>query len=157
MYYDQIQYIISRLIADKTSRQAIASTWKVEDDMESEHPPCLLVLDYIIRKNKLLSTTYIRSNDMFGAWPENAYMLVRVGQYINQELYRNGKVYRLYHNKDNSGSDVPQLGNLSIISNKAHIYYFNIEEACKIANMPESADNILEEMGINTRRVKGIA
>ena len=45
VYYDQLEYIADKLARDRTSRQAVASLWKVETDVMGGNPPCCLVVD----------------------------------------------------------------------------------------------------------------
>jgi len=55
---------------------------------------------YIYRRNNsgkyLNLTEYIRSNDMFRGWPLNMYALIRIGEYIVNEINkRTNKGYEL--------------------------------------------------------------
>lgn len=115
---DQVENIISDLKAHSYSRRALASTWSIEKDSKSSNPPCLDLVQALIQDNKLYLTCYFRSNDMFEAWPRNAFALRQLQYNIAQEL----KI---------------DLGNLIIISNSAHIYKRSFEKAKEIISKYE--------------------
>lgn len=80
---DQINYIIRKLVANKTSRRAIAVTWSpFADTQDGVSVPCLQFVQCIIRDGKLNMTVMFRSNDMLLAWGANAYALTSLQSYI---------------------------------------------------------------------------
>lgn len=172
--YDQINYMCELLSRDETSRQAIASLWKVQTDEMGNHPPCLLIVDCCIRDDKLNMVVYIRSNDMYGAWPENMYLFVRLNIYMVEKinslyrkkvnLYRSGNKYideirnkvnsiciALYNSyadiigEEKNYNDI-EIGSITAISSKAHIYERDILDACKIIGNENLSQNWLSEM-----------
>lgn len=100
---NQIDFIVSDLKKTKYSRRAIAITWQHENDMKSSNPPCWVVVQAIVQEEKLYLTCYIRSNDMFAAWPLNAFGLRKIQKEIASML------------------DI-DMGPLTTISCSAHIY-----------------------------------
>ena len=111
---DQIkQGIIDKLKESIDSRRAVACTWQVEKDIESRQPPCLVLVQALAQNNFLHLTCYLRSNDMFKAWGQNA-LALRVLQ---------GKIA----NELGLG-----LGVLTTISNSAHIYEQDFSKAQEI-------------------------
>lgn len=72
---DQITTIIQKIKDDYFTRRAVAVTWNVAKDNLSDHPPCLDLVQANVQRDKLHLTAFIRSNDMFRAWPENALAL----------------------------------------------------------------------------------
>ena len=117
---DQVQDIINLIAKTPYSRRAVASTWNVEFDRASENPPCLDLFQALVQGNKLSLTVYIRSNDMFLGWPENAFGILTLQDLIIQEVNRNNPELNL------------RKGSVITISASAHIYERDWEEAKKI-------------------------
>ncbi|MFC1598004.1 thymidylate synthase [Patescibacteria group bacterium] len=103
---DQINTIIEKLKKEEWSRQAIGVLWNVKTDDESDHPPCLNLVQAVIKYGKLQFTCYIRSNDIYRAWPENAL------------------AFRTMQKEIADGVGV-SLGSLTMISGSGHIYQEN--------------------------------
>lgn len=100
---DQVDGIINDLKRNKDSRRAYATTWDPNIDSTSSSPPCIDSIQAIVRNNKLYLTVYIRTNDMYKAWPLNAFGLRYLQKIIADELKL-------------------ELGTLTTISSSAHIY-----------------------------------
>ncbi|MFH1285053.1 MAG: thymidylate synthase [Candidatus Micrarchaeota archaeon] len=83
---NQIEEVISRLKAAPNTRRAVATSWKPSEDSKNEEVPCLVLWDWKIRDGKLHQTTCIRSNDMYGAWPANAFGLTRLLEHVAREV-----------------------------------------------------------------------
>jgi thymidylate synthase (methanogen type) len=62
---DQIEAVRQKLSLHQHSRRAIVSLWDPSADNESDHPPCLVSLQFSIREGHLNLTAVLRSND---AW-----------------------------------------------------------------------------------------
>lgn len=99
---NQIDSIIQQLKTALYSRRAIAVTWDVGEDHLSSHGPCLDLIQALVQ-DKLHLTAYLRSNDMFAAWPENALALRKIQYEIAEKIG-------------------VKPGDLIMISNSAHIY-----------------------------------
>ena len=101
---DQVEYIIRKLKANRTTRRAVGCTWNpLTDEKPGFHPPCLMVADFKIRGEALNLIAYFRSHDIEQAWPQNVYGLYKLQEYIAGEVYA-------------------ELGTLTTISASAHIY-----------------------------------
>ena len=101
---DQVEYIIRKLKANRTTRRAVGCTWNpLTDEKPGFHPPCLMVVDFLIRNEALHLTAFFRSHDFGQAWVENVYGLWRLQDYIAGEVYA-------------------EVGSLSTFSTSAHIY-----------------------------------
>ena len=108
---DQVEYIIRKLKANRTTRRAVGCTWNpLTDEKPGFHPPCLMVADFKIRGEALNLIAYFRSHDIEQAWPQNVYGLYKLQEYIAGEVYA-------------------ELGTLTTISASAHIYINPGEEA----------------------------
>ena len=68
IYGDPLEAVIRRLGNSLRTRRAVMVTWGPQD-VESKDPPCITVIQFLIHGEYLDVYTYIRSNDMFKAWP----------------------------------------------------------------------------------------
>lgn len=109
---NQIDAIAAQLKKAIFSRRAVAVTWNVLEDSNNPNSPCLDLIQALVQ-DKLHLTAYMRSNDMFRAWPENALALKSIQYEICEKV-----------------GVTP--GDLIIISNSAHIYSSNWEDAKNI-------------------------
>ncbi|MEK6921288.1 MAG: thymidylate synthase, partial [Nanoarchaeota archaeon] len=103
---DQIQALIASLRQSPHTRRALAVTWDVEKDVTNEKPPCLILVEFLVQREKLYLTAFFRSNDMFHAWPRNTFGLRKLQYFVSQEV------------------GIPP-GSLTVISSSAHIYQNN--------------------------------
>ena len=112
---DQIKFIIDLLREAPHKRNAIAFTWNYDKDALGGEPPCINLVHALVQDGRLHLTSYIRSNDMYEAWPRNALALRRLQGEIVKEI-----------------SKEVQIGTLNIISGSAHIYEKNWLDADEI-------------------------
>lgn len=106
---NQIESIINKLKAEAHSRRAVAVLWNVATDDQSEHPPCLTVVEAAIKYDKLFMTCYLRSNDMYRGWPENTL------------------AFRTMQKEVADAVGLP-MGPLTTISTSAHVYEENFAQ-----------------------------
>lgn len=116
---DQIESIAAELARSGHSRRAIATLWDPAKDSKSADPVCLTTLQAIMRGGKLHLMTYVRSNDMFRAYPLNAAALAALQMRIASHL------------------DSAEVGPLEILSYSAHIYS-DCWQACQPALLEAS-------------------
>lgn len=107
---NQIQSMIEQIKKEDYTRRAVAVTWSVSTDDNNPKSPCLVIIQGLVSEGKFFLTCYIRSNDMYGAWPQNALALRSIQQEI---ACATGK----------------EMGKLTIISGSAHIYERDYEKA----------------------------
>jgi thymidylate synthase len=107
---DQINQAIRRLNQCRQSRRAISITWDQVLDSKSEEVPCMILVDFKIRNDKLYTTALWRSHDIYGAWFPNVVGLTYLAQHVARE------------------TDT-KIGNITIHSISAHIYEVNFKEA----------------------------
>ena len=100
---DQVKGIIDKIKGCRFTRRAVAFTWDVSKDHDSSKSPCLDLIQAVVQDDKLHLTAYFRSNDMYGAWPRNAYALRKL-----QKIMAEGVGI--------------SMGALTTISCSAHIY-----------------------------------
>ena len=83
---NQIEYIICKLKSNPTSRRAIAITWEPDVDNLRDDVPCLQLVQFSIRDDKLNMTVVFRSNDMLLACGANMYGLAMLQKYVLDKL-----------------------------------------------------------------------
>jgi thymidylate synthase (methanogen type) len=64
-YINQIDEIVKKLKNEYFSRRGVVSLWNPFEDIHSDHPPCICLLQFYIRRETLCLTSTYRSND---AW-----------------------------------------------------------------------------------------
>lgn len=113
---DQVEACIEAFKKKTETFRPLICLWDPRVDggsINSNDPPCVVMMQPRIIGNRLFMKGYIRTNDMFGGWPLNAIAI----RYIQ---YRLAKLLK---------SDMG-LGDLEITSGSAHIYerdWFSID------------------------------
>lgn len=105
---DQLDMLINKLKDNPHTKRAYATTWSV-NDLDSSTPPCVISIQPNIQKNVLFMTSYIRSNDMYRAWPRNVYGLRKLQKMICDKVHCT-------------------MGALTVISQSGHVYKDNLKE-----------------------------
>lgn len=123
---DQVQKIIDEIKNEKYSRRAVINLLDPKVDCESKNPPCLNHCWFRIQSNKLHLVATIRSNDMFEAWPENAFGLRMLQDLVYKELIKKYPEIK--------------LGDLVVHSLSAHIYDDAWEEAKQVVEKHYTAN-----------------
>lgn len=111
---NQIDKMIEKIKQNKYTKRCYTTTWNT-NDLDKENPPCVISFQVNIQNNKLYATSYIRSNDMFRAYPLNAFGLRKLQKIISEQV------------------DI-EMGTLMIISQSAHIYKENYNKMKEILN-----------------------
>jgi thymidylate synthase len=111
---DQVESLAAELARSGHSRRALATLWDPTEDSKSADPVCLTTIQAVVRDGRLHLMTYIRSHDMFRAYPLNAAALAALQTRIAGRL---GGV---------------ETGPLELLSYSAHIYS-DCWEACQPA------------------------
>lgn len=101
---DQLKSIAAELRRSAHSRRAVASVWDPREDSHSSDPVCLTTIQAAIRDGRLHLMAYIRSNDMFRAYPLNAAALSALQVQLSGQL------------------NEIEVGYLEILSFSAHVY-----------------------------------
>lgn len=68
---DQLQQVVDTLITNPNDRRMIVSAWNVADIPKMQLPPCHLLFQFYVWRNKLSCQLYQRSADMFLGVPFN--------------------------------------------------------------------------------------
>ena len=69
--YKQVSVLIKKLAGDPNSRRGVIVTWNPLLDAESRDPPCMDMLQFVIRNGKVHARIIFRSQDMLLGLPEN--------------------------------------------------------------------------------------
>lgn len=88
---DQLAIMAKKLQQFPYNKGALAVLWQPAVDNFARkdlawHTPCLTLIQGICREDKLHLTCYIRSNDMFGAWPQNAFALRKLQSVLAEKI-----------------------------------------------------------------------
>ncbi len=99
----QAEGIKTMLWNNKDTRQAVINLYDPRIDLKSENPPCLDLLLFLCRGDKLYTTGIFRSHDIYAAWLANFFGIraisLEIAEYINMDI-----------------------GSITILSHSAHIY-----------------------------------
>ena len=83
---NQLEKITEKLRDNPNTRRAIAVLWHHSIDMDSKDPPCIVTVQGDVTGGYYNHTAYIRSNDMFSAWPLNMYGQIRLAEEVASRL-----------------------------------------------------------------------
>lgn len=63
----QMQSIIDVITRDPDTRQAVVTIWRPEDDLFRDHGdrPCTVYISFMVRSSRLITSTYMRSQDCY--------------------------------------------------------------------------------------------
>ena len=113
---DQVNnFIIPLLKSDPSSRRAIVVIYDPAEDSKipNKNSPGIIYIQFRIKQGKLHMNCHIRSNDLFFGWPANIYQIYMLQKFIAEKL----RVER---------------GNISTVSNSAHVFKEDMEEINRI-------------------------
>lgn len=113
---DQIKYVIDKLKKNPNSRRATCVTWIPSKDTVSQEIPCMILLDFKLRRGRLNLTVVFRSHDFYGAAPSNWYGLSKLMEYVADKI----------------GA---KPGKLTSVSISAHIYAHDWDNVSVILDM----------------------
>jgi thymidylate synthase len=137
---DQVSQMAKKLKSFPYNKGAVAVLWQPGiDNFGVRKPwrtPCLTLVQGFCVEGKLFLTAYFRSNDMFGAWPQNAFALRK----LQTELAK----------KVGMG-----VGDLTIISHSAFIDGNDLAAAEKIAEANKRMFCAQDPRGYLTVEVEG--
>jgi thymidylate synthase len=135
---NQIEEVYLKLKRYKYDRGAVISVWNPWVDnvaegwmadtnaIKSGNVPCMTQLQFAYREHKLQLTAYFRSNDMYDAWPRNAFALRKLQFDLAAKL------------------DM-KPGYLTINSSLAQIYENNFESANQILEKSKNITNCRQD------------
>lgn len=83
---NQADEIVIKLKKEWFSRRAVISLWSPFEDIHSEHPPCICLLQFLIRNNRLCLTSTYRSNDAWLCAPADMVAITNMQKNIAEKL-----------------------------------------------------------------------
>jgi len=83
---DQLEHVIGKLKNSLETRRAVIHTWNVELDGGSTEPPCLQLVQFLVRNGLLNVHAYFRSNDMLSAWGANVFALRHLQRMVAKRI-----------------------------------------------------------------------
>ncbi|OGJ21213.1 hypothetical protein A3K73_06210 [Candidatus Pacearchaeota archaeon RBG_13_36_9] len=112
------EYVIPLLKSTPESKRAIIVFYNPQKDsyLHKKETPGMIMMSFVLRKNKLHATAIIRSNEMFFGWPGNIYQLYLVQDYICKKI------------------NCPP-GKLATVSVSAHFFNEQLEDIQKVISM----------------------
>lgn len=130
---DQVEQCIEKLIGEIDAASAVVNLWdsggvphyewhpeagRVNGNSDHDYggSPCINHLWFRVVNNELSLTATIRSNDMFSAWPSNAFGLRALQQYVRDQIAARSEYDLL-------------MGPLITNSQSAHLYGDSLESA----------------------------
>ncbi|MEM1691744.1 MAG: thymidylate synthase [Thermofilaceae archaeon] len=120
---DQLVELITKLRSSPHTRRALAVLWHHARDRSSTDPPCIVLVQGDVTDGFYNHTVYLRSNDMYAAWPLNAYAQAKLAELIASELG-------------------VKVGAVTLISCSAHVYEHDWERAWMLIH--ENFDKLSE-------------
>jgi thymidylate synthase len=141
---DQLAWVKERLREAPNTRRAIAVLWDHGRDLRSSDPPCIFAVQGDVTGAFYNHTAFIRSNDVYAAWPLNAYGQVKLAEHIAAELG-------------------VKVGVVTLISSSAHVYEHDWQRAWELVHehyealkefVPDPRGNVLIEIEGGDPRVE---
>lgn len=117
---DQLSYVISSLVGDISTRQAVINIWR-EKPAKTKDVPCTLSIQFLIRGNLLHAVVSMRSSDAWLGVPYDWFNFTMLSAAVAL-LYR-----------DKTGTQL-ELGELNFHTGSQHLYAVNKEAARLVVN-----------------------
>lgn len=115
---DQLSYVITNLMEDQVTRQAVINIWR-EKPQKSKDVPCTCSLQFFIRDTKIHCIATMRSSDAWLGWVYDVFNFSCIANYIRIQLH------------DQYGFTL-QLGSLTVNAGSQHLYeqHWHDSESC---------------------------
>ena len=85
--FNQLEQIIELLKNDNSSRRAVLNiSDPTINRITTKDMQCTIAIQFLIRKNKLNMTVYMRSNDVYFGFPYDYIFFETIHQYISEKL-----------------------------------------------------------------------
>lgn len=130
MIKDQFEYVVSKLLDDPHTRQAVLTTWRPNPD-PSKDIPCTISMQFMIRDQHLDTYVYMRSSDAWLGVPYDIFAFSMVSMAVLAKI-----------NRWKPGADILQPRHLYMLAGSRHLYEENWEAAVKILSEEHLAADI---------------
>jgi len=84
--YNQFEYMVDELKKKKYSRRAVATLWDPQKDIQEDEVPCIDMYQALIQDDYLYLIAYLRSNDLYNAWPRNIYGILKIQEELCKKI-----------------------------------------------------------------------
>lgn len=112
--FSQIDYVVKQLTDKPDTKKAVALIYKERDTTPyTKDNPCTMYLHFAIRKNHLLLTSMMRSNDIWLGFPYDIFFFTTLQQIVLAKVNSFGFSY--------------ELGKYTHIANSLHCYERNMQ------------------------------
>ena len=129
---DQVAIMAKKMSSFVHNKGVIAVLWQPEiDNFPIRKPwrtPCLTLVQGFCMQGKLFMTAYFRSNDMFGAWPQNAFALRKLQTEVAKKIKK-------------------KVGDLTVISHAAFVDEADMGEAQSVVEKNKKLSCQLDPRG----------
>lgn len=126
---DQLDYVVSKLLADPESRQAVLTIWR-PNPPETKDMPCTVAMVFDIREGRLNCHVFMRSSD---AWLGVPYDLFDFSMVATEVCYRL---------RQTEAHPTLDLGMLYLTAASSHVYASNFKGVSEVLSewsMPQPA------------------
>lgn len=128
----QLPWVVSRLLADPGTRQAVASIW-TPTPRESKDIPCTIALTFMIRGGLLHCHAFMRSSDVWLGLPYDLFSFSQVALHVLARVNSHRRNTRRALTEDELERDGPYAavrpGQLYLTAASSHLYDVNREAA----------------------------
>jgi hypothetical protein len=83
---DQVDYVVSSLLLDINSKDAVISLWDPKIHQNHNDPPCFVFAQALVLGGKLQFICNMRSNNIIKCWPENSFAFRKLQGVIFERL-----------------------------------------------------------------------
>lgn len=122
MVRKQLAHVISKLVRDRDTRQAVMTTWKPNPPQHTKDVPCTISDQFLIRDNRLHVIHNMRSSDIWLGVPYDIFSFSMLAAYICIDLR-------------DTYPDL-QLGNMYFNAGSRHLYDTHFETAATLLSKP---------------------
>lgn len=77
----QLDYVVSTLLNDEMSRQAVLTIWR-QRPAPTKDVPCTVAMSFMIRDGELNAHVFMRSNDVWLGWPYDVFSFSMVAHLV---------------------------------------------------------------------------
>lgn len=118
MIVSQLDYVISKLVSDRDTRQAVMVIWR-PNPPTSKDVPCTVALDFKIRADRLNCHVFMRSSDAWLGLPYDTFSFSTIAAYVACRYNA--------QQQDVGGDPIIELGNLYLTAASSHLYATNFD------------------------------
>lgn len=147
---DQYDRVMMDLLRNPTTRQAVLSIWRRDDLWWPHDKPCTVVLQFLIRGNKLELHTTMRSNDVWLGLAYDAFAFTQIQW--SMLLAINSMIV----NHDISPMKQPlQIGRYVHHTTSLHLYERDLRRAANLLNSPAPYNGVRTPLPMGVRSESG--